>query len=107
MGRLTCTGLDLEGESEIKRIWGLKLGKPFNPEYPDMFIKRVREEGMFDHLGKSEAATKINDRDHSVDVTLTFAADDPSMKPGRRGGRGYLGQAFGLPMPGPFMPPDR
>ncbi|MGA2157270.1 MAG: POTRA domain-containing protein, partial [Bryobacteraceae bacterium] len=35
MGKLTVAGLDLEGEAEVFRIWTMKMGKPFNPEYPD------------------------------------------------------------------------
>jgi len=87
MGKLTMTGLDLQGEAEMKRIWTMTTGKPFNPDYPDMFLKRVREEGMFDHLGKTKADTHLNDKAHTADVTLTFSGDEGA-KPGRRGGRG-------------------
>ena len=34
MGKLNLTGLDLNSEAEVRRIWILKEGKPFNPEYP-------------------------------------------------------------------------
>jgi outer membrane protein assembly factor BamA len=91
MGKLTYVGLDLEGEAEMNRMWNLKPGKAFNPEYPDFFLKRVHDDGVFDHLGDTKAETKINDKDHSVDVTLRFAADDPQTKPARRGGRGGRG----------------
>ena len=30
MGKLTITGLDLDGEAEIQRIWAIKEGKPFD-----------------------------------------------------------------------------
>ena len=85
MGKLTLVGLDLEGEAEIKRIWTLKEGKPFDPEYPDIFLKGVREDGIFDHLGKTKADTKLDDKTHIIGVTLTFSPDDadPS-KPIRR-----------------------
>src|SRR5205823_1388973 len=46
MGKLNLVGLDLHGEAEIRRIWILKEGKPFNPEYPDLFLRRVREQGL-------------------------------------------------------------
>lgn len=88
MGKLTYVGLDLEGEAEMNRMWNLKPGKPFNPEYPDFFLKRVREDGVFDHLGTTKAETKIDEKEHVVDVTLRFNGDDPKTKPGRRGGRG-------------------
>jgi outer membrane protein assembly factor BamA len=91
MGKLTLVGLDLIGEAEMKRIWTLQQGKPFNPDYPDLFLKRVKEEAMFDHLGKTKADTHLNQQAHSVDVTLTFSPEDPATKPQARGrGRGGL-----------------
>jgi len=87
MGALTITGLDLSGEAEMKRIWGMPEGKPFNPEYPDNFLKGVRAEGMFDNLGDTKADVKLNQKDHTAAVTLTFKGAPP--KPDRpRGGRG-------------------
>ncbi len=53
-------------------MWNLKDGKPFNPEYPDRFLASVREQGIFDRLGKTKADTKVNEKNHVVDVTLTF-----------------------------------
>jgi outer membrane protein insertion porin family len=85
MGTLTLVGLDLNGEAEIKRIWTLKEGKVFNPEYPDLFVNRIREEGLFDNLGKTKAEQKVDDAKHTVDVTLTFAGSGPNAG---RGGRG-------------------
>jgi len=74
-GKLTLVGLDLNGEAEIKRIWTMKEGKVFNPEYPDHFLERVRSDGLFDGLGKTKADVKVNEATHVVDVTLTFGAD--------------------------------
>jgi outer membrane protein insertion porin family len=51
----------------------------FNPEYPDHFLDRIRQEGLFDNLGKTKADVKADDVTHVVDVTLTF---------GGSGGRG-------------------
>jgi len=91
MGKLTLVGLDLNGEAEMKRIWTLQPGKPFDPEYPDLFLKRVKEEGFFDHLGKTKADTHLNEKAHTADVTLTFSGEDPSARPERRGrGRGGM-----------------
>jgi hypothetical protein len=73
MGKLTLTGLDLEGEAAIKRLWQLAEGKAFNPEYPDAFLKTVREERMFDHLGEAKAKTNIDHSAHTVSIELTFA----------------------------------
>jgi outer membrane protein insertion porin family len=89
MGKLNIVGLDLNGEFEINRIWTMKEGKPFNADYPELFLTRVREEGLFENLGKTKSDFKINDKDHTADVTLTFAGENPQQKPGSRGrGRG-------------------
>jgi hypothetical protein len=89
MGKLNIVGLDLNGEFEIKRIWTMKEGGPFNADYPELFLTRVREEGLFENLGKTKSDFKINARDHTADVTLTFAGENPAQKPGGRGrGRG-------------------
>jgi hypothetical protein len=77
MGKLTLVGLDLNGEAEINRIWALKEGKVFNPEYPDVFLGRIREEGLFDNLGKTKADVKVNEETHTADVTLTFGGAPP------------------------------
>jgi len=86
MGKLTLTGLDLNGEAEINRIWTLKEGKAFNPDYPDHFLKVIRDQGLFDNLGQTRADQKVNDAAHTVDVTLTFGGAAPGR--GGRGGRG-------------------
>ena len=90
MGKLTVKGLDLDGEAEINRIWTMKPGKPFNPDYPDLFLQRIRQEGLFDNLGNTKAAYSINEHDHTADVTLTFggAGTTGSGGPARGPGRG-------------------
>jgi outer membrane protein insertion porin family len=85
MGKLNIVGLDLNGEFEIRRIWTMREGGPFNADYPDLFLNRVREEGLFENLGKTKSEFKINDRDHTADVTLTFAGENPQQKPGKKG----------------------
>jgi outer membrane protein assembly factor BamA len=74
MGKLDIVGLDLNAEAEIKRIWAIKRGSPFDPDYPQQFLDRVRQQAMFDNLGQTTPQTKIDDKTHSVDVTLTFTA---------------------------------
>ena len=90
MGKLTIAGLDLNGEAEINRIWTMKEGKPLNPDYPDYFLNRIKEEALFEGLGTTKADLKVNAQSHTADVTLTFGSEDPTKKPGRRGrgGRG-------------------
>jgi outer membrane protein assembly factor BamA len=91
MGKLTIVGLDLNGEAEITRIWTLKAGKTLNPEYPDYFLNRIKEEGLFEGLGATKADLKVDEKQHTADVTLTFTGEDPTKQPTRRGGRGGRG----------------
>jgi outer membrane protein assembly factor BamA len=72
MGKLTVVGLDLNGEAEIRRIWALKEGKPFNSEYPASFLGTIKEMGLFDNLGRTGSEIKKDERAHTADVTLTF-----------------------------------
>jgi outer membrane protein insertion porin family len=85
MRKLTIVGLDLTAESEMKRMWTVAAGKPFNPDYPELFLTRIREQGVLDNVGKTKAAVEIDYKAHVADVTLTFAAAEPA--PGRGGGR--------------------
>lgn len=85
MGKLIVVGLDLDAEAEMRRIWIIKEGKPFNADYPQLFLDRVRDAGLFDNLGKTKADVKINDEAHSADVTLTFGGAPPKPKQPRPG----------------------
>ncbi len=88
MGKLTIVGLDLNGEAEVTRIWTMKEGKTLNPDYPDYFLNRIKEEALFENLGATKADMKVNAQAHTADVTITFGGEDPTKKPARRGGRG-------------------
>jgi outer membrane protein insertion porin family len=76
-GKLVIEGLDLNGESAVRKMWTHQEGTPYNPEYPDYFLHHVREEGMFDNLGETHAETKIDDKTHIVNVTLNFKYAPP------------------------------
>ena len=71
LGKLDIVGLDIESEPVVRKMWTLAPGKPFNPDYPDYFLSRVKQGGVFDNLKTTRSETKINP-DHSVDVTLYF-----------------------------------
>jgi len=71
-GELKIQGLDIHGEAAIRRLWTLKPGAPFNADYPDYFLQRVREDGVFDNLGKTKSALDIHEQNRTVDVTLAF-----------------------------------
>ncbi len=72
-GKLTIVGLDLSGEPAVRKLWGVASGKPFNATYPQFFLDRIKENGMFDNLGPTKPTTDINEKTHVVDVTLTFS----------------------------------
>lgn len=71
-GKLTISGLDIISEPTIRKMWGLKEGKPFNAEYPNHFLDVVKEQGVFDNLKSTHAESKINADTKTVDVTLYF-----------------------------------
>jgi outer membrane protein assembly factor BamA len=71
-GKLSVEGLDLDGEAEIRRLWALKAGAPFDAEYPEFFLRRVREDGIFDNLGKTRYEVQVHEAELRVDVTLYF-----------------------------------
>jgi len=82
-GKLDVKGLDLIGEPAIRKMWGEKSGKPFDPEFPDAFLKDVRDQGLFDNLGTTSSETKVNEASKTADVTLIFdgtPAQDPRRK---------------------------
>jgi outer membrane protein assembly factor BamA len=69
---LTIKGLDLLSEPTIRKMWGMDEGHPYNVDYPDRFLKVVREEGILDNLGETKADAKVDEEAHVVDVTLLF-----------------------------------
>jgi outer membrane protein insertion porin family len=90
MGKLEIVGLDLLTEPPIRKVWRLNAGAPFEPDYPDAFLKDIRDQGVFDNLGKTRAETNIDEKTHVVDVKLFFAGAGPAEQKKRqgRGGRG-------------------
>jgi outer membrane protein assembly factor BamA len=71
-GSLTLQGLDIHGEAAVKKLWTLKPGKPFNADYPEYFLSQIKEQGLFDQLGDTNASTKVDEQNQVVDVTLNF-----------------------------------
>jgi outer membrane protein assembly factor BamA len=80
---LNIHGLDIESEPQIRKLWGEKPGKPFNPEYPDFFLKRVRDMGIFDNLGSTRATFKPQESTHTVEVNLFFSGAQGERKRAR------------------------
>lgn len=69
---LDVQGLDVTSEPVIAKLWGEKPGRPFNPDYPDFFLKRVEEQGLFDNLGETRSDYTADASTHNVTVHLYF-----------------------------------
>jgi outer membrane protein assembly factor BamA len=76
-GKLFFKGLDIHGEHELRRIWGMEGGKAFNADYPDYFLAKIREEGLFDGLENAKAILAPDEKARTVDVTLVFNEKKP------------------------------
>jgi outer membrane protein insertion porin family len=72
LGKLEIAGLDIMSEPAIRKIWAIPVGRPFDPAYPDAFLKDIRAQDLFDNLGKTRAETEVNERSRTVDVKLVF-----------------------------------
>jgi outer membrane protein insertion porin family len=70
--KLDIQGLDINSSPAVERLWGEKPGKPFNPDYPDFFLKRVEEQGLFDNLGNTSSDYTADTATHGVTVHLYF-----------------------------------
>ena len=71
-GKLNIQGLDIHGEAAIKKLWAMKEGGPFDADYPGYFLNRIREDGVFDNLGKTKATQDVDEPGKIVNVTLDF-----------------------------------
>lgn len=71
-GKLHIAGLDILTEPHIRKIWAIKEGEPFNPDYPELFMSRLREDNVFENLGKTRTEVKTNEAAGTADVTLHF-----------------------------------
>jgi outer membrane protein insertion porin family len=70
--KLDIQGLDVATEPVVARLWGEKAGNPFNPDYPDFFLKRVQEQGLFDNLADTRSDYTADAASHAVTVHLYF-----------------------------------
>ncbi len=81
-GKLTIEGLDLITEPQIRKAWMMNPGSPFRPDYPDQFLKDLRDQGVFENLGETRAEKNVNEKTKTVDVKLFFGAAKPKDKTG-------------------------
>ena len=81
---LTIVGLDILNEPQVRKMWALESGMAFNGDYPDFFMTRVREDGLFDDLGETKAVTTLDEQSKQADVRLTFGKAVRQVKPKKR-----------------------
>jgi outer membrane protein insertion porin family len=70
--KLDIQGLDISTQPAIAKLWGEKPGHPFNPDYPEFFLKRVQEQGLFDNLADTSSDYTADPTSHNVTVHLYF-----------------------------------
>lgn len=70
--RLDIHGLDASTQPVVEKLWGEKPGKPFNPDYPDFFLKRLGEQNLFDNLKDVHSDYRPDEATHTVAVNLWF-----------------------------------
>lgn len=75
--KLDVKGLDLISEPEVRKMWGMKKGAAFNPDYPDFFLNKLREDGIFDNLGDTKSIADVDRENRLVRVTLIFKGAPP------------------------------
>ncbi|MCS7026536.1 MAG: hypothetical protein NZV14_17190 [Bryobacteraceae bacterium] len=78
--KLHIVGLDILTEPHVRKMWAIQEGQPYNPDYAEMFLARLRDEGLFDNLGKTKAEVKTDDQNRTAEVTLYFSAEPPPPK---------------------------
>ena len=71
-GKLTIVGLDIVAEPEIRKLWGLAPGKPMDAEFPDYFLKRIKEDRVLERLKDTRSELKLDEKERSADVILYF-----------------------------------
>lgn len=75
MGDLVIEGLDIQTEPHIRKLWTLKAGEPFDAEYPDYFLSRIREDGIMDNLGRTRSDVRLDGSRQRAHVTLYFEGE--------------------------------
>ena len=86
---LTITGLDLNSEPFIRKMWGLGAGKPYNADYAQRFLDEIRNQSLFDDLKSMRYEEQVDKKKATVAVTLIFVGgkDKPvDRKKEREGG---------------------
>ncbi|HUK31957.1 MAG TPA: POTRA domain-containing protein, partial [Candidatus Acidoferrum sp.] len=78
MGNLVVTGLSLDGERRLRAAWTLAQGVPFDQDYFDAFVSRMKKPtpDVFGnipvHYDKIGDLLRRDEKNHTVDVLLDF-----------------------------------
>ena len=68
----------------VAKLWGEKPGTPFNPDYPEFFLKRVKEQGILDNLSETKSDYSADASTHNVTVYLKFKGGEAKTEEERR-----------------------
>jgi outer membrane protein insertion porin family len=82
--KLDIQGLDITTQPAIEKLWGEKPGQPFNPDYPDFFLKRVEEQNLFEHLADTTSDYTADSSSHNVTVHLYFKGGESRKEKDRK-----------------------
>ena len=82
--KLEIAGLDILNEPQLRKMWALETGQAFNGDYPDFFLKRVRDDGLFDDLGETKAVVALDDAALRADVKLVFGKAERKPAPKKK-----------------------
>lgn len=77
---LEIKGIDINAAAAVRRRWGIQRDQPFDSSYPEVFIQRIIEEAMFDHLAKITHRVTVDEESKMVDVEVAFLPE-PVKKP--------------------------
>jgi outer membrane protein insertion porin family len=96
--KLDIQGLDINSQPVIEKLWGEKPGQIFNPEYPDFFLKKVQEQGLFDNLANTHSDFTSDPATHNVTVHLNFkGGESPEEKKRKQREEEEKRQGGGIP----------
>lgn len=82
--KLDVQGLDINSEPVIEKLWGEKPGHAFNPDYPDFFLQKVEQQGIFDNLGDTHSDYTADSSSHNVTVHLYFKGGESQAAKNKR-----------------------
>ena len=74
--RLVVQGLDILSEPAIRKRWGMKVGAPFDIQYPAFFLERVKADAMLENLKTTDWHLNVDEIKNTVEVALVFNGNE-------------------------------